>query len=107
MNYLQAAGLNETEAKCYEALLELTDTKPAELAKLVNETRTNCYKILDTLTALGLAERFEKGKLWHYRATNPVRLLELARKRRAEQEQSEQELELRVQKLSRNYLTAH
>jgi len=107
MNYHQAAGLNETEVKCYEALLSVHDIKPAELAKRVNETRTNCYKVLDTLSSLGLAERFEKSKVWHYRATNPTRLLELARKRRAEQEQAERELEAKVQRLNQDYLKIH
>jgi DNA-binding MarR family transcriptional regulator len=101
---LTAAGLTPTEAKCYTALLEKADWKPADLAKNVDETRTNCYKILDNLVALGLAERFDKAKKLHYRATNPTKLLELARTRREAREQSEKELELNTQTLLQTYV---
>lgn len=101
---LSAAGLSITEAKCYTALLERTEWKPAELAKNVQETRTNVYKILDNLVAMGLAERFDKDKKLHYRATNPMRLLEIARARRATMEAAEKELELQTGNLVREYV---
>jgi len=104
---LEAAGLSETEAKCYTALLEMDEAKPSELAKVVNETRTNCYKILDKLTARKLVERLEKGTVLRYRATNPTRLLELARERRVMLEQNERELELQVQTLLSDYAKTH
>lgn len=104
---LTAAGLSPTEAKCYTALLASKEWKPADLAKTVNETRTNCYKILDNLVAQGLAERFDKDKKLHYRAANPLRLLELARERRAKQEASEKELELQAENLVQEYVKVH
>lgn len=104
---LQAAGLTPTEAKCYEALLRVPDTKPSDLAKIVHETRTNCYKVLDKLCVYELAERFEKGKINYYRATNPARLLQLARERRAAQERAEAQLETHVTALTREYVKTH
>src|SRR3954466_7788124 len=104
---LSAAGLSPTEAKCYTALLDKAEWKPSELAKSVNETRTNCYKILDNLVAAGLAERFDKDKKLHYRATNPSHLLELARTRRMEQEKAEKELELQTNSLLSSYFKIH
>jgi sugar-specific transcriptional regulator TrmB len=104
---LSAAGLSPTEAKCYKALLEIHDCKPAELARIVNETRTNCYKVLDSLVRHKLAERFEKGKIYYYRATNPVQLLELSRQRRAALDKAETELQAQVKNLQQEYTTKH
>jgi sugar-specific transcriptional regulator TrmB len=101
---LTAAGLSDTEAKTYQALIEKPDWKPADLAQNVGETRTNCYKILDNLVAKGLAERFDKAKKLHYRATNPTRLLELAREQREARETSEKELELHAKELLHDYV---
>jgi sugar-specific transcriptional regulator TrmB len=104
---LSAAGLSPTEAKCYTALLERKDWKPSDLAKSVNETRTNTYKILDNLVTLGLAERFDKDKKLHYRATNPSSLLQLARDRRTAQEKAEKELESNTEELLASYYKVH
>jgi sugar-specific transcriptional regulator TrmB len=104
---LTAAGLTATEAKCYAALLERKDWKPAELARSVNETRTNCYKLLDNLVSYKLAERFDRDKKLHYRATNPSRLLELAREQRAAREASEQALEHESRQLTQKFYKTH
>ncbi len=101
---LTAAGLSETEAKTYQALMTQLDWKPAALAQNVGETRTNCYKILDNLIAKGLAERFDKAKKLHYRATNPTRLLELARAQREARAAAEKELELHAKELLHGYV---
>jgi sugar-specific transcriptional regulator TrmB len=104
---LSAAGLTAKEAKCYAALLEHKDWKPAELAKYVHETRTNCYKILDNLVTYELAERFDKAKKLHYRAANPSRLLELAREQRATQEAAEKTLENESRQLIQKFYKTH
>lgn len=96
---LSAAGLTQTEAKCYLALLEKKAWKPAELARRVRESRTNCYKILDKLVEYKLAERFDKDKKLHYRTTNPAHLLERARELRTAREAAEKELEAETQQL--------
>lgn len=107
MSNLSAAGLSRTEARCYETLLSRKSWKSSELAKNVNETRTNCYKILDRLVQLGLAIRYDEGKILHYEATNPARLLELAHQQRREREQAERELELHTQSLTGEYIKTH
>ncbi|MCA9350247.1 hypothetical protein H6794_03715 [Candidatus Nomurabacteria bacterium] len=99
MDELQAAGLSQTESKTYRALLAKKEWKPSALAKIVNENRTNMYKILDKLSDLGLASRFDKNNVLHFRATNPTRLLELARMRRAKQQEAEMILESTAQSL--------
>lgn len=101
---LTAAGLTSTEAKCYTALLERQEWKPADLAQNVKETRTNVYKVLDKLVEFGLAERFDKAKKLHYRATNPARLIELAQEQRKQREQAERQLELNTQDLTAQYI---
>lgn len=107
MNELSAAGLSETEAKTYKALLTRKAWLPSELAKNVSETRTNIYKILDRLVALELAERLDEHKKLHYRAGNPTRLLELARELRRERERAEQYLESTAHELMRDYVKTH
>lgn len=107
MDDLSAAGLSATEAKTYKALLARKSWLPSELAKNVQETRTNMYKILDKLTGLGLAERLDEHKKLHYRATNPARLLELARERREAHEHAEKALQLSSEDLMRTYIKAN
>ncbi len=107
MTNLQAAGLNETEAKTYQMLLTKQRWQPSELAKTVNESRTNMYKILDKLVDKKLAIRFDFKKKLHYRATNPSHLLELAHEERKRQEQSQKELELATQELTGEYIKTH
>lgn len=104
---LQAAGLSETEARCYRTLLTKKEWLPSELALIVGESRTNMYKILDRFVVLGLATKYDKHKKLHYQATNPSRLLELAREARAQRERDEQQLELNTQDLLQTYITTH
>lgn len=101
---LTAAGLSPTEATCYQALLTKEDWQPSKLAQTVSESRTNMYKILDKLVGLGLAEKFDKAKKIHYRASNPSRLIQLAHETRAQQDAAQKELELGTQTLMREYI---
>lgn len=107
MNTFSAAGLSETEARCYEALLTKSDWKPSKLALVVNESRTNCYKILEKLESFGLAKKLENTTTSRFRANNPARLIELAHQKRLEQEQAEKELQLSVQDLTSKYIKIH
>jgi predicted transcriptional regulator len=100
---LTAAGLSSSESICYTTLLEKAYWKPAEFAQTVKESRTNSYKILDKLVNIGLAERFDKAKKLHYRATNPTNLLQLARAQRFKREKAEQELEQSAEQLFKTY----
>lgn len=104
---LSAAGLSKTEAKCYLALLEKPEWKPAELAKYVRESRTNCYKLLDKLVEFGLAERFDKDKKLHYRAANPTQLLVRSRELRNARDAAEKELEAEAENLIQEFYKTH
>lgn len=107
MLQLTAAGLTQTEANTYKALLTKKSWKPSELAIFVGETRTNMYKILDKLVSLDLAEKFDKAQKLHYRAANPTRLLQLAQEIRTEREKAQKELELNTQDLLNEYIKTH
>lgn len=107
MEDFSAAGLTDTEAKVYKALLTRKEWLPSELAQNVNETRTNIYKILERLTDAQLAERVETQKKLRYRAQNPARLLELAREKRRQHDQAEKELEIAAQSLVHDYIAVH
>lgn len=104
---LSAAGLSETEAKTYQALITQKHWLPSELAKVVGESRTNMYKILDNLVDKKLAKRFDLNKKLHYQAENPSQLIELAHRERKRQEQHEKELELHSQALMHDYIRTH
>jgi predicted transcriptional regulator len=107
MHDLQAAGLSQTEAVVYRTLLSQREWRPSLLAKNVAESRTNIYKILDKLVSLGLAERFDKNKVLHYRACSPARLYELAHQLREERQHSQKEMELAAQDLMSTYTKVH
>lgn len=104
---LRAAGLSETESKCYEVLIKEPFWTPSKMAPIVNESRTNVYKILDKLVVLGLAKKYDKNKKIHYQATNPANLLALSREMRSQREQDEKQLDLDVQNLLKTYTTTH
>lgn len=104
---LYTAGLSATEAKMYKTLLSKKEWRPAEIAKSVSESRTNSYKILDDLTEMGLATRYDKAKKLHYRAAHPSRLMELARAKRTKQEESEIAFERNLKEMMSEYTMVH
>lgn len=104
---LSAAGLSSTEANTYKTLLTKKEWLPAELAKNVGESRTNIYKILDNLTELGLAEKYDKNKKIHYKATHPSHLLSLAQVQRAKVLEAEKILETNAQSLLSDFIKIH
>ena len=78
---LRKAGLTESQAKGYLALIKHGALSPADLAEKTGETRTNAYAIADKLTALGLAIK-KDGKPATYSPAHPSALELLAEKRR-------------------------
>lgn len=80
---LRKAGLTESQAKGYLALIEHGALSPADLADRIGETRTNGYAIADKLVALGLATKKDDTSKTAYAAENPtkIRALLLARQR--------------------------
>ena len=78
---LRKAGLTESQAKGYLALIEHGSLSPVELAEKTSETRTNGYMICDKLEKLGLAIK-KKGQKALYTPAHPSALEALAEKRR-------------------------
>ncbi|PIN75483.1 hypothetical protein COV18_02930 [Candidatus Woesearchaeota archaeon CG10_big_fil_rev_8_21_14_0_10_37_12] len=88
---LQEIGLSEGETKVYLTLLKLGTTKTGPLAKKANVSSSKVYKILDRLEEKGLVGHIIKGKIKHYKAMEPKRVLDYIEQR---QEQLNQKKEL-------------
>jgi len=81
LDILKKAGLTESQAKGYLALVENGDLTPNELAKISGENRTNAYAIVDKLVSLGLATKKDSSKAI-YIANHPSAIETLAERRR-------------------------
>ena len=88
---LRKAGLTESQAKGYLALIEHGSLSPGELAEKTNETRTNGYMICEKLEKLGLATK-KDGKKVVYAPTHPSALETLAERRRKAIQRAETEV---------------
>ena len=88
---LRKAGLTESQAKGYLALIEHGALTPAELAEKTGETRTNGYMICEKLEQLGLATK-KDGRKAVYAPNHPSALEALAEKRRKILVRNEQEV---------------
>lgn len=88
---LRKAGLTESQAKGYLALIEHGDLSPAELAEKTGESRTNGYMICEKLESLGLASKKDSHKAI-YSANHPSNIELLAEKRRKIVQRNEAEL---------------
>lgn len=90
-NILRKAGLTESQAKGYLALIEHSPMTPTELAEATGESRTNAYAIVDKLVAFGLARKTDDKKA-SFAALHPAALETLAEKRRRVLMRNEQEV---------------
>lgn len=88
---VRKAGLSESQAKGYLALIEHGSLSPLQLASYTGETRTNAYAITDKLHTLGLAT-VKDGRPATYTAVHPSALETLAEKRRKTIVRNEQEV---------------
>lgn len=73
---LRKAGLTESQAKGYLALIEHGELTPVELAEKAGESRTNGYMICEKLEQLGLATK-KDGKKAVYAPGAPAQLKRL------------------------------
>lgn len=73
---LRKAGLTDSQAKGYLALIENGQLSPVELAEKTGESRTNGYMICEKLEELGLASKKEAKKSI-YTPESPTRLRQL------------------------------
>jgi sugar-specific transcriptional regulator TrmB len=74
-------GLQEREAKTYQALLVLGDSTVLPIAKKAGLQRTYVYDILDLLEKKGLVSHFEKNGRRRYVAEDPSVIEALLKKR--------------------------
>ena len=88
---LRKAGLTESQAKGYLALIEHSTLTPTELAEKTSESRTNGYMICEKLEKLGLAAKKE-GKKALYSPAHPSALETLAERRRKAVQRAETEV---------------
>lgn len=95
---LRKAGLTESQAKGYLALIEHGDLSPAELAEKTGESRTNGYMICEKLEQLGLATK-KDGQKAIYSANHPSSVELLVEKRRKVLVRNEQEVKNNLQGL--------
>ena len=78
---IKKAGLTESQARGYLALIEHGSLSPTDLATKTGESRTNGYMICEKLERLGLAAKKDAKKAL-YTPSHPSALETLAEKRR-------------------------
>ena len=88
---LRKAGLTESQAKGYLALIEHGNLTPVQLAEKTGESRTNGYMICEKLASLGLATKKDSRKAV-YAAAHPSALEALAERRRKIVQKNEQDI---------------
>ncbi|MBI4181890.1 MAG: helix-turn-helix domain-containing protein [Candidatus Aenigmarchaeota archaeon] len=77
-------GMTDGETKVYFALLRLGETKTGPLAKEAGISLSKVYKVLDKLMQKGLAGSVIKGKVRHYAAMEPRRILDYLEARQSQ-----------------------
>ena len=78
---LRRAGLTDSQARGYLALIEHGELTPTELATKTGESRTNAYMLCDKLANLGLATKNDGAKI-KYSANHPSSIESLVERRR-------------------------
>ena len=90
---LKRIGLDDREADVYLALLSMKIARAAAVAKAAKQSRSNTYLILRDLKSKGLVSEIERGKIIHFVAEPPERLLSYLKNR----EQESRELQTLVE----------
>lgn len=91
LDIIRKAGLTESQARGYLALIKHGTLTPTELADHTSESRTNAYMICEKLEKLGLATKTDAKKST-YKPSHPTALETLAEKRRKALVRNEQEV---------------
>lgn len=95
-------GLNESEARVYEALVAKGQAKPRDLVQTTGLGRPNVYHVLEILEQKKLATKIE-GEQVLYQAMNPENLKAILEERRTDVVRLEQELDLLLPRLVSDY----
>ena len=75
---LLRAGLSDREASIYQSLLALKTGRVTTIAKAAKQSRSHTYLVLRSLEEKGLVSHIERGKILHFVAEKPERLLQYA-----------------------------
>ena len=89
---LEKLGLSRNEAAVYMALMSLGSATAGQVTKESGLHRRNVYDALEKLVRRGLVGFVNKGKIRHFEATDPHRILDLLREKRQELENEEKRL---------------
>jgi len=89
---LESAGLSNTEAKLYCALLALDEAPADALARSAGVNRTSCYDALERLVERNLASRLKRKGKTLFRAGAPEQLEAMLEERREQLERVMPEL---------------
>jgi len=92
-NTLKEIGLTEGETKVYLTLTKLGQTKTGLLAKESGVSSSKVYKILDRLEKKGLVGHVLIGKVKHYNATEPKRILDYIKEKENKLSKQKQDIE--------------
>lgn len=93
-NLIKDLGLEENEAKMYQALLELGPATVSQITKKAGITRTFGYQILEKLSIYGLVNRASgEGAKIHYVAEHPRNLVQFIQNRKNQWERRLKEAE--------------
>ena len=99
------AGLTPGEVKVYLALLRLGATKTGSLAKSAEVSSSKVYKILDRLETKGLAGHIIVGKIKHYKALEPRRILDYLEEKENQLRESKSSIQQLLPVLEQQMLT--
>jgi sugar-specific transcriptional regulator TrmB len=101
LKLLEEIGLTDGEVKVYLALLKLGTCKTGPLVKAAGVSSSKVYKILDRLEAKGLAGHVLKGKVKHFVAQEPRRIVDYIDEREAKLEEKKEQIEKMLPELER------
>lgn len=79
---LKELGLSSNEVKVYLASLSLGSSPANSIAKQASLLRTSTYEILKSLADKGIVSHVMRGRVKHFEATSPDRLLQLLEERK-------------------------
>lgn len=106
IDIIRKAGLTESQARGYLALIEHGSLTPAELGDKTGETRTNAYMICEKLESLGLVAKKDAKKAT-YIPNHPAALETLAERRRKVLVRNEQEVKQNLSSLIDLFYTTY
>lgn len=78
---LLKVGLSEREISVYLALLAMKTGRVSAIARSAKQSRSHTYLVLQSLEEKGLVSHIERGKILHFVAERPERLLQYVKDR--------------------------